>query len=72
MRVGMRRFTWLTNAFSKEVRNLECAGAVHFMHYNFCRVHATLKTTPAVAAGVADHVWGVAEIVGLLEVTEAN
>ena len=57
MRMGMRRFTRLTNAFSKKVQNLGHAVALHFLHYNFCRVHQTLGTTPAVAAGVADHVW---------------
>ena len=67
MRMSMRRFTRLTNAFSKKVENLAYAVALHFMHYNFCRVHKTLGTTPAVAAGVADHEWTVGEIVNLLE-----
>ena len=67
MRMSMRRFTRLTNAFSKKAENLACALALHFMHYNFCRVHKTVKMTPAMAAGVADHVWTVGEIVGLLE-----
>jgi len=67
MRMGMRRFTRLTNAFSKKVQNLGHAVALHFLHYNFCRVHQTLGTTPAVAAGVADHEWSIAEIVNLLE-----
>jgi len=66
MRMGMRRFTRLTNAFSKKLENHQAAISLHFMHYNFCRVHQTLKTTPAVAAGVADHIWTVEEIVGLL------
>jgi IS1 family transposase len=70
MRMSMRRFTRLTNAFSKKLANLEAALALHYMHYNFCRVHKTLGTTPAVAAGVADHVWTVEEIVGLLEERE--
>ena len=65
MRMGMRRFTRLTNAFSKKIENLEYALALHFMHYNFCRRHQTLKTTPAIAAGIADHVWGPFELVGL-------
>jgi hypothetical protein len=71
MRMGMRRFTRLTNAFSKKVENLAHAVALHFMHYNFCRPHQSLerKTTPAMAAGVTDHVWTVAEIVGLLDQT---
>ena len=67
MRMSMRRFTRLTNAFSKKVENLAHAVALHFMHYSFCRVHKTLGTTPAVAAGVADHEWAVGEIVNLLE-----
>jgi len=67
MRMGMRRFTRLTNAFSKKVQNLGHAVALHFLHYNFCRVHQTLGTTPAVAAGVADHVWSIGELVGLLD-----
>jgi hypothetical protein len=67
MRMGMRRFTRLTNAFSKKVENLAHAVSLHFMHYNFCRVHQTLRTTPAVAAGVADHVWTLEEVVELLE-----
>ena len=66
MRMSMRRFTRLTNAFSKKVENLEAALAIHYMNYNFCRVHKTLGTTPAVAAGVADHVWHIREIVDLL------
>jgi hypothetical protein len=57
----------LTNAFSKKVDNLRHAVALHFMHYNFCRVHQTLRVTPAMEAGIADHVWSISEIVGLLE-----
>jgi IS1 family transposase len=72
MRMSMRRFTRLTNGFSKKVENLAAAVSLHFMHYNFCRVHQTLKTTPAVAAGVADHVWTMAELIGLLEGAEAT
>jgi len=74
MRMGMRRFTRLTNGFSKKVENLAHAVSLHYMHYNFARPHTTLTkaaggypTTPAMAAGVADHVWTVAEIVGLLD-----
>jgi IS1 family transposase len=74
MRMGMRRFTRLTNAFSKKAQNHVAAVDLHFMHYNFCRPHQTLTsahprhypTTPAMAAGVADHVWTVEEICGLL------
>jgi IS1 family transposase len=72
MRMGMRRFTRLTNAFSKKVDNHAAAIALHMMHYNFARMHQTLKTTPAVAAGVADHVWSIAEIVGLLDSLKHN
>jgi hypothetical protein len=68
--MGMRRFTRLTNAFSKKVENLAHVVSLHFMHYNFCRVHKTLGTRPAVAAGVANHVWTVEEMVGLLEADE--
>lgn len=67
MRMGMRRFTRLTNAFSKKIENLAAAVSLHFMHYNFVRVHQTLGTTPAVAAGVTDHVWTIEEIVKLIE-----
>lgn len=66
MRMQMRRFTRLTNAFSKKIDNLAAAVALHFMHYNFCRVHQTLRVTPAMEAGIADHVWSIEEIVGLL------
>lgn len=72
MRMSMRRFTRLTNAFSKKVENLEAALAIHYMHYNFCRVHKTLGTTPAVAAGVADHVWHIREVVDLLVQRETS
>lgn len=71
MRMSMRRFTRLTNAHSKKIENLMCAVALHFTYYNFVRVHSTLKTTPAVAAGVADHVWTLQEVIALL-VTEEN
>jgi IS1 family transposase len=67
MRMGMRRFTRLTNAFSKKIENHAAAISLHMMYYNFARVHQTLKTTPAVAAGVSDHVWTVEEIVALLD-----
>ncbi|MFN2525144.1 MAG: IS1 family transposase [Actinomycetota bacterium] len=66
MRMGMRRFTRLTNAFSKKVENLAHAVSLHFMHYNFCKVHQTLKTTPAMRAGLTDHVWTIEEVLGLL------
>ena len=63
----MRRFTRLTNAFSKELRNHEHAIPLHYFHYNFCRVHMTLKTTPAVAAKVTDKRWTIGDLVDLLE-----
>jgi len=66
MRMSMRRFTRLTNGFSKKVENLEAAVALHFMHYNFCRIHKTLRVTPAMEAGIADHVWTLEEIINLL------
>jgi len=72
MRMGMRRFTRLTNGFSKKVQNLEYAVALHFMYYNFVRVHQTLRVTPAMAAGVTDHLWEIADIVRLLEEKESN
>jgi IS1 family transposase len=67
MRMGMRRFTRLTNGFSKKVENLAHAVALHYMHYNFCRVHQTIKTTPAMAAGAADHRWTLHEVAALLD-----
>src|SRR6202167_4517681 len=66
MRMQMRRFTRLTNAFSKKIENHEAAIALHYMHYNFARVHQTLRVTPAMEAGIAKHVWTLEEIVGLL------
>jgi IS1 family transposase len=67
MRMSMRRFTRLTNAFSKKFANHAAAVALHFMYYNFARIHQTLRVTPAMEAGVADHVWTIEEIVELLE-----
>lgn len=65
MRMGMRRFTRLTNAFSKKVENHAHAVALHFMYYNFGRIHKTLRVTPVMAAGVSDHVWSLEEIAAL-------
>lgn len=65
MRMGMRRFTRLTNGFSKKIQNHEYAVAIHFMHYNFARVHKTLRVTPAMEAGISDHVWSLEEIASL-------
>ncbi|QYK47376.1 MAG: DDE-type integrase/transposase/recombinase [Phycisphaeraceae bacterium] len=70
MRMGMRRFTRLTNGFSKKFANLRASVAIHFMHYNFCRVHKTLRVTPAMEIGIADHVWELEELVGLLDAKE--
>jgi len=67
MRMSMRRFTRLTNAFSKKVDNLEAAVALHFMYYNFCRIHKTLRVTPAMEAGISDHVWSLEEIIQLID-----
>ncbi len=63
MRMAMRRFTRLTNAFSKKLENLKAACALHFAHYNFCRIHSSVRVTPAMAAGLSDHVWSLEEIV---------
>lgn len=67
MRMHIRRFTRLTNAFSKKVENHAAAVALHFMHYNFCRVHQTLRVTPAMEAGISSHVWSLTELVSLLD-----
>ncbi len=67
MRMSMRRFTRLTNAFSKKIENHAHAVALHFLHYNFARVHKTLRVTPAMEAGIASHVWSLEEIAGLPE-----
>ena len=67
MRMSMRRFTRLTNAFSKKVENLGYAVALHFMFYNFGRIHQSLRVTPAMEAGLTDHVWSLEEIASLTE-----
>jgi hypothetical protein len=67
MRMSMRRFTRLTNAFSKKLENLAHAVALHFMHYNFVRIHQSLRCTPAMAAGVTKTLWSIEDIVGLLD-----
>lgn len=66
LRMSNRRFTRLTNAFSKKLANLEHSVALYAMHYNFCRIHRTLRVTPAMEAGIADHVWELDEIIELL------
>jgi len=73
MRMSMRRFTRLTNGFSKKLENHVAMIAIFYLHYNFCRIHQTLRITPAMAAGVSNHAWEISELVGLLEVrsTEA-
>ena len=70
MRMQMRRFTRLTNAFSKKIENHAAAIALHYMVYNFVKIHKTLRVTPAMAAGITDYVWEMEEIVGLLEERE--
>ena len=79
MRMNMRRLTRLTNGFSKKIENHRHGLALHYMYYNFVRKHQTLTkarggihTTPAMAAGVADHMWTLEEVVGLLEAKEAE
>jgi IS1 family transposase len=72
MRMSMRRFTRLTNGFSKKIENHGHAVALHFMYYNFVRVHKTLRVTPAMEAGIADHVWSFEELVALLDVKAVN
>jgi IS1 family transposase len=71
MRMHMRRFTRLTNGFSKKVESHTNAVALHFMYYNFCRIHKTLRVTPAMAAGVTDRLWDVKDIVALIEAKES-
>jgi hypothetical protein len=61
--MGMHRMTRLTNGFSKKWMNLKWAYALHFAYYNFCRIHKTLRVTPAMEAGIADHVWTLGELI---------
>jgi IS1 family transposase len=72
IRMHSRRMTRLTNAFSKKMENHAHAMALHFLYYNFVRIHKTLKVTPAMAAGVTDRLWEVSDMVGVLEAWEAN
>jgi IS1 family transposase len=72
MRMGMRRFTRLTNAFSKKIENHAAAVSLHMMHYNFVRIHQTLRTTPAMAAGVTNRLWEIEDIVALLDQEISN
>ncbi len=71
MRMHMRRFTRLTNAFSKKIENHACAVALHCMYYNFVRIHKTLRMTPAMAAGVTRRVWEIGDVISVLEAREA-
>jgi hypothetical protein len=66
MRMGTRRFTRLTNAFSKKLENHACAVSVHFMYGNFVRIHQPMRVTPAMEAGLSNHVWDLSELIGLL------
>ena len=70
MRMHIRRFTRLTNAFSKKLEKHTAAVALHTMFYNFVRMHQTLKVTPAIAAGVTDRLWGISDLVTMLEAWE--
>lgn len=70
MRMGMRRFTRLTNAFSKKIENHGAAVALYFMYYNFARVHTTLRCSPAMAAGVDYRLWDIKDIVAMIEAYE--
>jgi IS1 family transposase len=72
LRMHNRRFTRLTNAFSKRWINHEPAISLHYFFYNFCRIHKTLRITPAMAAGITDHVWSVADLVAMLEKEEVT
>ena len=71
-KLSMRRFTRLTNGYSKRLENLEHNVALHFMNYNFCRIHRTLRVTPAMEAGVADHVCSLEEVVALIDEVGKN
>jgi len=64
MRMQIRRLTRLTNAFSKKLENHKAAIALHFAYYNFCRIHGSLRVTPAMEAGIADHVWTIQDLLG--------
>jgi IS1 family transposase len=72
MRMGMRRFTRLTNGFSKKFENHAHQVALYFMHYNYCRVHSSLRVTPAMEAGLTDHIWTLAELCSILPERKPN
>jgi hypothetical protein len=67
LRMSERRFSRFTNAFSKKLENHALSVALHYMHYNFCRIHKTLRVTPAMAAGVTDRLWLISDMVQVLE-----
>jgi hypothetical protein len=67
MRMSMRRFTRLSNGFSKKAANHAYSAAIHFMHYNFVRIHQSLRVTPAMAAGVTTKLWSIADMVKVIE-----
>jgi hypothetical protein len=67
IRMGNLRFTRLTNGFPKKVENLEHMLALFFMYYNFCRIHQSLRVTPAIEAGISEYVWELSEVVGILD-----
>lgn len=72
IRMGTRRFTRLSNAFSKKVENHAASVAIYFMHYNYCRVHQTLRVTPAMEAGLTDHIWTAAEMLEAIGVPDGT
>jgi hypothetical protein len=72
MRMSMRRFTWLTNGHSKKAENHAHMLSLHFMHYNSCRIHKSLRVTPAMAAGLTERLWSVEDIVDLLDAARGN
>jgi hypothetical protein len=67
MRMGMRRFTRLTNAFSKKIQNHAAMVAIHAVYYNFVRIHKTLRITPSMAAGLSDHVWSLEDMITMAD-----
>lgn len=67
MRMSMRRFTRLTNGFSKKLENMRAAVALHFAHYNFCRIHSTIKVTPAMEIGIVDDLWSIYDLIRIAE-----
>ena len=70
--MSSRRFTRLTNAFSKKLENHALSVALHYMNYNFCRIHKTLRVTPAMAAGVTDRLWEMNDVVDVLDAFEVS